>query len=135
MQSCNRRELLTAGVGLVLVGGDGYGTAAAQDTPGQEPPEGARIPAALQPLLPPFTATLFDPPSASQGWGPISLSPTGKYFLAPRKQDENRGLYLLDALGETVQEVVTEEVIVSAAAWGFDDTLVHQPGQPLAGDL
>lgn len=125
MQGCNRRELLAAGVGVVLIGGDGRGKVWAQDKPGQELPEGARIPAALQPLLPPFTASLFDPPSAAQGWGPVSLSPTGKYFLAQRRQDESRGLYLLDAQGETVQEVITDETSVTAAGWGLDDTLVH----------
>lgn len=125
MQGCNRRELLTAGMSLAVLGTGAGRSALAQDTPGQELPEGVRIPAALQPLLPPFTATLFDPPAAAQGWGPLSLSPTGKYLLAQKRQDDARGLFVLDLQGETVQEVVVDEGVISSAVWGFDDTLVY----------
>lgn len=124
MHPWSRRRLLQAGAGAAALFLATDREAWPQDAPGQEPSEGARIPAALQELLPPFTAFPFDPPPASQGWGPVSLSPSGKSLLAQRREGERLAVFLLDRNGEPLKDLTSEHYPIAAGVWGPDDTQI-----------
>ncbi len=124
MHPWSRRRLLGVSAGAVTLILTNRQVAWSQDTPGQEATDGARIPAALQSLLPPFTATLFDPPPAGQGWGPVMLSPSGKAMLAQRREGGHVAVFLLDRNGEPVKDLTSEHYPLAEGVWGPDDTQI-----------
>src|SRR5687767_4494776 len=83
----------------------------------QGPPREARDPDDLKELLPPFTSTPFLPPSGSEGWGDVMISPSGKFFLAERTAPGRRSVHLLDENGTLLRGFSTPTCRYATARW------------------
>jgi hypothetical protein len=75
----------------------------------------------LQPLLPPFTATPVERDPDAEGWGPLRLSPTGRYLLAEVRTGNRQSVQLLDADGRLLRDLTRDQAPFASAVWGATD--------------
>lgn len=107
----------------VLAGGGvaALGAPKELDQPGAEiQPEEPDV-SLLQPLLPPFTATLLERDPDAAGWGPLQLSPTGRFLFAEVRTGERQSVMLLDADGKLLRDLTRDQAVFASAAWGAND--------------
>lgn len=81
----------------------------------------ATDPEGLKGILPPFSSSPFLPPSSAEGWGPVRISPTGKFFLVERTAGTRRSVHLLDREGTLVRGFASADRRWSSAQWGPSD--------------
>ena len=88
----------------------------------------------LQSLLPPFTATHVDRDPDAEGWGPLQLSPSGRYLFAVVRTGDRQSVVLLDADGTFIRDLTREQAPFASASWGVTDQqlLLEFRGEPAA---
>lgn len=91
------------------------------EKPGREMPREASEPEALRAFLPPFTAAPLVPPAASEGWGDLRISPSGRFFLAERTAGARRSVHLLDEHGVLFRGFSSPSCRWASARWSQSD--------------
>lgn len=113
----------TLAIVLLLAGGGiaAMGAPLDLDQPGAEIQREDPDVSLLQPLLPSFTATRIERDPDVEGWGPLSLSPSGRYLFAEVRAGDRQSVLLLDADGKLLRDLTREQAAFASAAWGSSD--------------
>src|SRR3569623_2036624 len=109
--------LAGAAVGLLCWVGPSRAADRAADLPVQETRTGLPDPAVLQSLLPPFTAAALERAPEVDGWGPLQLSPAGRFCLAQLRSGARQSVNLLDATGVPLRDLTADRSVSAAAVW------------------
>jgi hypothetical protein len=112
--------LLIATAALCLTGA-GQAAQAPRDTAGEAEPREARDPDDLKALLPPFRSEPFLPPSGTEGWDDVMISPSGKFFLVERTATGRRSVHLLDENGTLLRGFSSPTCRYATARWSPTD--------------
>lgn len=126
--------LAGAAVGLLCWAGPSRAEQHVADRPGQETHAAPPDPSILQSLLPPFTAAALERAPEVDGWGPLQLSPAGRFCLAQLRSGARQSVSLLDANGVPLRDLTTDRAVSAAAVWGYSDQhiLLEMRPQPTA---
>lgn len=91
------------------------------DQPGAEVPREEPDSSLLQPLLPAYSAVLLERDPDVEGWGPLRLSPSGRFLFAEVRTGDRQSVMLLDAEAKLLRELSHELSPLVSAAWGATD--------------
>ena len=91
------------------------------DQPGEVTTGAAPQPSILQSLLPPFTATPLERAPEAEGWGPLRISPAGRFCLSEVEEGEKRSVFLLDHNAQPLRDLTRKQYPQASAIWGYSD--------------
>lgn len=107
--------LATGGVDAAL------GAPTELDQPGAEVPREEPDSSLLQPLLPAYSAILLERDPDVEGWGPLRLSPSGRYLFAEVRMGDRQSVMILDGEAKLLRDLSHDLSPLVSAAWGASD--------------